>query len=414
MSISRSFQVYCSRCHTGYKAGQLGTCHRCGGILQPRYPEAAIATLAEVKPGRGLDRYRATMPVSSSIPNLGEGDTPLIPSRAIGPALGLRNLIFKNEGLNPSGAFKDRTGALVAALALDAGAKGVLTASSGNASSAIAAYCAAAGLDCIVLMEPGNPPSKLRQTLAAGARVIPVEGIFSRGPEPVKELMLRVAQDTGLYLGFVWAPVNPYILEGIKSISYEIAFRLPGAPEMIIGPVGGGDMLAAQWRGWLELEQAGAVARRPRMVAVQSTGAAPLVKAVVEDLERVPTLSRATSRVSGINVPFSGDHALAAVRSSGGLALSVTDAEILTMQRRLAEEEGIWVEPAGAAPLAALPHLVGQGHLSEGERVVCVLSGAGFKDQELAARRASSVRELPSAPFDPPAIAGLIGENTSG
>src|SRR5689334_1420859 len=242
-------RVICSDCAHKVPAGTLGRCPVCGGILRPDYPDETIRRLKDIAPGRGIDRYRAVLPVQSAIPSLGEGDTPLIPSKRLGKTLGLSQLYFKNEGLNPTGAFKDRAGAMVAALALDAGASGVLSASSGNASSAISAYCAAAGLKCVILMEPGNPIAKVRQTVATGAQVIPVEGIFAHGPDALREFLADTAARLNFYLGFVWAPVNPYILEGIKTISYEIAARLPGSPDVVIGPVGGGDMFAAQWRG---------------------------------------------------------------------------------------------------------------------------------------------------------------------
>src|SRR5579859_7389865 len=339
-------QVLCSDCGNEVAPGRLSRCPACGGILRPAYSDEAIAQLASIHPGRGIDRYRAVLPVSVPIPYLGEGDTPLIHSKRIGAKLGLPNLYFKHEGLNPSGAFKDRAGAMTAALALEAKAAGIITASSGNASSAIAAYSAAAGLKCIILTEPGNPLAKLRQTVATGAKVLLVEGVFARGPEALSDLLIALAERIGYYLGFVWAPVNPYILEGIKTISYEIAGQLSGVPDVVICPAGGGDMFAAQWRGYKELQRAGVIEQLPRMIAVQSVNAPPLVQAFESHLDRVATLPYAQSRISGINVSFSGDHALATLHESNGLAIAVQDDEVLAMQKRLALEEGIWVEPA--------------------------------------------------------------------
>jgi threonine synthase len=404
-------RVVCSRCGREVPFGTLELCPTCGGILRPEYPDEAIRQLTSIEPGRGINRYRPLLPVTSPVPYLGEGDTALIGSQRIGASLRLKHLYFKNEGLNPSGAFKDRAGAMAAALARDAGASGVLSASSGNASSAIAAYCAAAGLKCVILMEPGNPAAKLRQTLATGAQVVLVEGVFAHGPQALAEFLTTVAKETNYYLGFVWAPVNPYILEGIKTIAYEVAARLPGAPDAIIAPVGGGDMFAAQWRGYQELARAGVIDQTPRMIGVQSESAPPLLEAVRAGASTVTTLPYARSRISGINVPFTGDHALAAIYDSGGTAAGVTDEEVWAMQQRLALEEGIWVEPAGAAPVAALEGLIERGEMQSDERIVCVLSGAGFKDASLGAALAERIGEQVTTPFDVDEVVGQIQAN---
>jgi threonine synthase len=391
--------LLCSNCANEVLPGTLGLCANCGGILRPYYPDESVTHLTHIHPGPGIDRYRALLPVSSALPFLGEGDTPLVRSRRIGLGLGLHRLYFKYEGRNPTGAFKDRAATLGAALAHEAGAEGVLTASSGNAASAIAAYCAAAGLKCLILLEPGNPPDKLRQALAAGARVVPVKEIFSRGPDALRDLLLAAAYRLNYYLAFVWAPVNPYLLEGLKTVSYEIAARLPGAPEAVVCPVGGGDLFTAQWRGYLELKRAGVIEALPRMVAVQSESAPPLLAAFRAGAERVAPLERADSKLSGLNVTFTGDHALAALRDSEGWAAGVKDEEALEMQKRLAREEGLWVEPAAAASVAALPGLLAQSVIQTDQRVVCILTGAGFKDAQLAAGEAAQIREQEPAEF---------------
>jgi threonine synthase len=294
---------------------------------------------------------------------------------------------------------------MVAALAKDAGAAGVVSASSGNASSAIAAYCAAAGLKCIILMEPGNPAAKLRQTLATGARVVLVEGVFAHGPAALAEFLSEVAAQANFYLGFVWAPINPYVLEGIKTIAYEVAAALSGVPDVVVCPVGGGDMFAAQWRGYKELLRAGVIDRLPRMIGVQSESAPPLLEAVRSGAQTVATLPYARSKISGINVPFTGDHALNAVRESGGTVVGIRDEGAFAMQRRLAIEEGIWVEPAGAAPVAALARLLETGEIRADERIVCVMSGAGFKDANLAAGDAERIGNQKTTPFD---VGGVV------
>jgi threonine synthase len=332
----------------------------------------------------------------------------LIKSRRIGPSIGLENLYFKCEGTNPSGAFKDRSGALVAALAMDAGAEGILTASSGNAAAAISAYSAAADMKCLILLEPGGPPAKLRQSLATGAKVLPVEGIFSHGPKAVSDLILQVTESLNYYPAFVWAPVNPYILEGIKTLSYEIVAQLGASPDVIVCPVGGGDMFTAQWRGYNELLQTGIIQKLPRMMGVQSTSASPLLKAFLSNDSEVKTLPSADSKISGINVPFTGEHALQAARESGGSVAGVSDVDVFHMQERIAVEEGLWVEPVSAVPVAALADLLNKGTITSKERVVCIMSGAGFKDDNLARERAETVVKSEAVAFDVEAILALI------
>jgi len=401
-------RTICCDCDNEVPSGTLGRCPVCRGVLRPAYPDEAVNQLAMIEPGPGIDRYRAILPVSIAIPSLGEGDTPLLASRRLGSALGCKNLFLKNEGRNPTGAFKDRSGALATALAIEARAKGVLTASSGNAASAISAYCARAGLPCLILLEPGNPPTKLRQALATGAQALLVQGIFAHGPDALQDLLLELAASLGYYLAFIWAPVNPYILEGIKTVSYEVAAQLAGAPDVLICPVGGGDLFVAQWRGYMELKHAGVIKKTPRMVAVQSVNAPPLLRAFESGADRVPPLSYANSKISGINAPFTGEHALATVRESGGVVIGVNDGEVLEMQRRLGLEEGIWVEPASAAPLAAIPNLLARKEIHPGDRIVCVLSGAGFKDAHLAEAEAAEIGRREPAPFNVAEIARRV------
>lgn len=392
-------KLACSECEKEVPGRTLGCCPSCHGILQPEISEDRIQQLKQLSSRHGLDRYRDLMPVSRPIPFLGEGETPLIRSRRIGPRLGLKRLYFKNEGRNPSGAFKDRAAALAVALALEQGARGLLTASSGNSASALATYCAAEGLPCLILLEPGNPPGKMRQVLATGGTALQVEGIFNEGPEVLSGRMREIAGLLEYYLAFVWAPVNPLILEGIKSISYEVVAGMGHPPGAVVCPVGGGDMLAAQWRGYQELKKAGCSPSVPRMIGVQSNSAPPLLKAFQKNASKVDTLPSAQSEVSGINVAFTGNHALQAVRSSGGSAVGVDDHDIFEMQKRLALEEGLWVEPAGAAPVAALSGLLHEGGLDADEPVVCILSGAGFKDSKLAASDSERLIRNPPVPF---------------
>jgi len=316
------------------------------------------------------------------LPSLGEGDTPLLRPGNLAQVLGLPNLFLKNEAVNPTGSFKDRGAVVAIARALADGARGLLTASTGNAAAALAAYCASRRLPCLILFSQGSPLSKLGQALAYGAQCIQVKGLFDAEPQAFIHLLMDLSERLGLGLAFFWAPVNPYLLEGMKTISYEVGAQMQGeTPDVVICPVGGGDGLAGQWRGYQELQRAGVIHRLPRMIGVQPSGAAPLVASFQQGMDRVLPIGEARTIASGLRVTFSGDHALRAIRASGGTAVAVEDSQTLRYQGLLARLEGAWAEPSGAISVAALPSLMETGLIHPQERVACILTGAGFKDR---------------------------------
>lgn len=394
--------IRCTQCSREEVWGTLGACSGCGAVLRVDLPLEALEKLDRIPPGHGIDRYRSLLPASTEIFSLAEGWTPLVPASALAPQAS--QVLLKCEGRNPSGSFKDRVAALAVTLARENGAGGLLTASSGNSASAMATYCAAAGLPCAVLIETGNPATKIRQVLAMGARLIPVEALFDPGPDSVRDLLQTVSKKIGYYLGFAWAPVNPYLTEALKTISFELFQQLQGTPDWVVTPVGGGDLLHGMWKGWEELRLAGLIEHTPRMAGIQSESAPPLVRAFQQDLARVPPLDFANSRISGMNVPFTGDHALQAIKESEGCALQVSDESVFETQEDLARRYGIWVEPAGAAAVSGLEKLFTKGWAKSGERVVCILSGAGFKDPHLAHPEAETILSGQVTPRDPAAI----------
>ena len=294
------------------------------------------------------------------------------------------------------------------------GARGTLTASSGNAASAVAAYSAAAGLDCLVLVGPGSAPNKLQQVLAYGAQVLVVEDLF-RTQDGLLGLLEEVSQRLDRLLVFFWALSNPYTIEGMKTIAYELWSQTGGElPDAVVVPTGGGDLYTGIWRGFCELRRVGLVDRVPRMLAAQAMGAAPLARAVAAGAERVAQLDTVKTVASGIRVAFTGDHALRALRESGGAVVSVSDQEILAMQRRLATRVGVWVEPTAAVSVAAIPHFLEQGVLRADERVVCILTGAGYKDVPTEAR--ADVESLLAAtplPLDASVVANHAPDRAS-
>ena len=196
---------------------------------------------------------------------------------------------------------------------------------------------------------------------------------------------MTLLEKLGAYNVFCWSLVNPYTIEGLKTCAYEICEELQWkSPDVVIVPVGGGDNLVGQWKGYKEMHRLGLVNNKPRMIGVQSSSADPLTKAWRTGSSRVNSISSATSIASGINVPYSGDHALSAIKESNGAAVSVDDEDIVRAEKDLAIYEGVWVEPSSSTVIAALPKILAEGLVDKDETKVCVLTGSGLKDMKTA------------------------------
>lgn len=316
-----------------------------------------------------IEEYRDLLPVGAESPvvTLLEGATPLVPARRLSERLGA-SVYLKVEGANPTGSFKDRGMTLAISKAVEEGAKAVICASTGNTSASAAAYAARAGLSCAVLIPEGHIAlGKLAQALVHGARVLQVRGNFDQALAIVRELP-NLAPIT------VVNSVNPHRIEGQKTGAFEIVDVLGDAPDVHCIPVGNAGNITAYWRGYLEYRAAGRSSRLPRMLGFQAAGAAPIVLGhPVEHPETVATAIR-------IGNPASWYSATAAASESGGAIASVTDEQILAAYRLLAEEESVFCEAASAASVAGLL----QAGVPAGSTVVCVLTGHGLKDPDLA------------------------------
>ena len=344
--------------------------------------------LAAARP-RLLRRYRTFLPVSDATPDisLGEGSTPLVQLDGVGRAIGLRNLYGKLEGTNPTGSFKDRGMVLAVAKALEAGARAVVCASTGNTSASAAAYGASAGLEVVVVLPEGQiAQGKLLQALVAGARVVAVDGSFDDALAVVRAL----SEDRDHPLTLVNS-VNPHRLEGQKTAAFEVCDDLGRAPDVLAVPVGNAGNISAYWAGFSEYARAGLVSSRPRMLGFQAAGAAPIVLGhVVERPDTVATAIR-------IGNPASWAKAVAARDESGGRIEAVTDAEILAAYRDLARLDGVFCEPASAAAVAGVAKLRAAGELAADATVVCVLTGSGLKDPATAGTIAGSILRAPAS-----------------
>ena len=338
-----------------------------------------------------LERYREllarpneTFPIS-----LGEGSTPLLHARRLGAELGLDRLYLKFEGTNPTGSFKDRGMVLAVNRAVAGGAVAVICASTGNTSASAAAYAAAAGVPCFVVLPAGKVArGKLAQALAAGARLIAVEGNFDAALEAVRQI-----GDSGHAV--VVNSINPDRLAGQQTGAFEIIDELGSAPDAVALPVGNAGNITAYWAGFTRYAEAGMTdQRRPRMLGFQADGAAPIVLgAPVAAPETVATAIR-------IGNPASWAGAVAARDESGGLIESVSDEAILAMQSRIARSEGIFCEPASAAGVAGVTRLATEGRLHRSDVVVCILTGHGLKDPDIVVTSADAL----TVPADAAAI----------
>ena len=331
-----------------------------------------------------IARYREHLPIGPSTPevDLHEGSTPLVPSLNIARALGLKRLYFKYEGLNPTGSFKDRGMVVAVAKALEAGSKVFMCASTGHTSASMAAYAARVGVRAIVVVPSGEIAlNKLSQALMYGAKVIALKGTFDDALEAVRDLTSR-------YPVALMNSVNPNRLEGQKTAAFEIVDTLGDAPDYLVLPVGNAGNITAYWKGFREYHAAGRSTRLPRMVGAQAEGAAPIVHG------HPVAHPRTVASAIRIGNPASWEGATSARDESGGMIAAVTDTEILSAQIRLANTEGLFAEPASAAPLALLVRLVQEGRIEKNSTTVVVLTGSGLKDPDAAIKNVEPPIEL--------------------
>ncbi len=322
-----------------------------------------------------IETYRPMLPVSEGTPvvSLCEGSTPLIPLPRLATALSpLLTLYAKFEGLNPTGSFKDRGMTMAVSKAAEEGSTVVMCASTGNTSAAAAAYAARAGMTCCVLIPQGKIAlGKLSQALIHGAKVMAVEGNFDEALCLVRDIC--ATQPIALVNS-----VNPFRIEGQKTAAFEICDALGDAPDFHALPVGNAGNITAYWKGFCEYAEAGKAAKTPKMLGFQAAGAAPLVTGIrVDKPETIATAIR-------IGNPASWAGAITARNESGGLIESVTDTEILEAYHMVAALEGVFAEPACAAPIAGLKKLAERGFFTEPAVVSVTLTGHGLKDPDIA------------------------------
>ena len=374
----------CSLCGLRHEARVLqNLCIECGKPLLVRYDlEAAAQTLTPERlkdRESSLWRYREVLPVDNweNIVSFGEGWTPLLSAHKLAEKLDVSiNLLIKDEGQNPTQSFKARGMTAAISMAKEFGVQKVAVPSAGNAAGAMAAYAARAGMEAHIFMPSDTPRANIVECQQTGANVTLIDGLIT----DCGKIVADRKQDEG------WFDVStlkePYRVEGKKTMGYELFEQLNDLPDVIIYPTGGGTGLIGMWKAFNEMQQMGWIdSKRPRMISVQSSTCAPIVRAFENGERFADEFENASTVASGLRVPKAiGDFLiLDAVRASGGTAISVTDEELTAAVAEIGSATGIFAAPEGAACLPALRALIAAGQINSGEAVVLFNTGSGIK-----------------------------------
>jgi threonine synthase len=389
----------CIKCRAKYDINEIVYfCKKCGDILEIKLDFETIAETIQngewKKAPLSVWRYRDFMPIheTTKLVTLNEGGTGLHRSAHLCDELGLKHLWVKNEGENPTGSFKDRGMTVGVTKAVELGARHVICASTGNTSASLAAYAARAGIKCTVLIPSGKIAyGKLSQAMIHGAKVLQVRGNF----DEALEFVLKLAEKhKNIYL---LNSINPFRIEGQKSLGYEICEQLNNeAPDRIIIPVGNAGNISAVWKGLTEFYKLGYIKKLPKMTGIQAVGSAPIAQMIKNKSDKIVPVENPETIATAIRIgaPVSWKKAVNAIKESHGTAETVSDEEILDAQLTLARIEGIFVEPASASSIAGLKKLVKNGVIDRDERVVCITTGHGLKDPDTAIKQCEKPVEV--------------------
>ena len=377
----------CSRCHQSVSAETPQTlCPKCAGSLYVRYDlqplhglasREKIAQYAASVPWAGMWRYSLVLPDAKPV-TLGEGWTPMLRSRRYS------NLYIKEEGANPTSTFKARGLALAVTMARHYGLKKLAVPSAGNAAGALAAYAAAAGIEANIFMPKDVPYANFVEATVYGAKVTLVDGLISDCGRIVAEQKEKEG----------WFDIStlkePFRVEGKKTMGYELVEQLGWEyPDAVFYPTGGGVGLIGMWKAFAELEELGWVrpGKRPRMIAVQASGCAPVARAFEQGATVSQMWQNASTFAAGLRVPkpYGDSIMLEILQESGGVALALTDEKILESLKDWARNEGLFLSPEGATATAAYDHLLATGYLTPKDRVVLFNTGGGLKYTDVTA-----------------------------
>lgn len=384
------YVLKCTKCTIELASDNTAsTCPQCRSALETTYDhEVARETFSkESMKDResSVWKFIELLPVDTlkQVVTLGEGGTRLVLASRLGEHLNLTRLYLKDESRNPTCSFKDRKSTVAITKAHEFGFKTVISATAGNAGASIAAYAAKAGLRAVVFAFRNITKPKLSKLLSYGAEVVIVDGTSWE----TFQLTSAASEKYGWYNLVAASRYNPYVKDGAKTEAFEICEQLGWmAPDWLIVPVGGGCGLASCWKAVKELNVMGLIDKLPKMVGVQGVECAPLVKAFKENIEpdRIERFPNAHTIAHSIedDYPPDGNQALVAIRESGGLALGVEDDRILWAQQQIAKREGLFVESASSAPVAAAKALRDDGTIDKPDSVVTIVTGFGLNEPE--------------------------------
>lgn len=390
-------RLRCVLCGATYSTRTPYTCPACGitGILDVEYDYPAVRrrltrrVLAK-RTDRSHWRYRELLPIDerSALPPLQVGWTPISEAKALARHIGARTLVLKDDGRNPSGSLKDRASSIAAVRAHAKGAPIIACASTGNAASSLGAMAAALGLRSVIFVPERAPEAKVTQLLIFGATVFRVMGSY----DDAFRLSQQSCERWGWYNRN--SAINPYLIEGKKTVGFEIAEQLGWkVPDWIAMSVGDGCTIAGAWKAFRELKTLGLIARTPRMLGVQAAGAAPVTQAFRSESPMQPVVPQTIADSIAVGVPRNWLKAVLAVRESGGAMINVTDDEILDAMRYTGRLTGIFAEPAAATAVAGLKRAIAEGVVPKKVSALAVITGSGLKDIRAA-------QKAVSAPFD--------------
>ena len=374
----------------------LTTC-ACGGVLDIVYDYDYVKknlTREKLKTRPNtMWRYRELLPVEDTAPDppLRAGWSPLYEADRLGTLLGVKKLWIKDDGQNPTASLKDRASAMAVAKAKEAGAKIIACSSTGNAASSLAGNAAAAGLRTFIFVPERAPKGKVAQLMTFGANVVSVRGSY----EETFELSKKAIDKWGWYNRN--AAINPYLSEGKKTVSLEIAEQLDWKmPDYLAISVGDGCTIAGVWKGLKDLYAIGFIDRLPRLISAQAEGCCPINRAIAENRPWEPMEENTLADSIAVGVPRNADKAIAAICESNGVVVNVTDEEIMAAQKLLGTTCGVFGEPAGVAGTAGVKRLCEQGAIGKNDTVVSVVTGNGLKDVANAIRFCGEPMSLPN------------------